>query len=78
VGGFPLLFIMVMLGWSFLKASTRDIMASDYYEPKTIELNYRKILERLRRKKKAKGKGSGEQEQEQKGPIDAHFEDDKK
>nr|WP_304218155.1 BCCT family transporter [Fredinandcohnia onubensis] len=76
VGGFPLLFIMIMLGWSFLKASTRDIMASDYYEPKTIELNYRKILERLRRKKKAKGQASGEQEQ--KGPIDAHFEDDKK
>ncbi|WP_099354349.1 BCCT family transporter [Fredinandcohnia onubensis] len=76
VGGFPLLFIMVMLGWSFMKASTRDIMASDYYEPKTIELNYRKILERLRRKKKAKGKASSEQDQ--KGPIDAHFEDDKK
>ncbi|WP_077620737.1 BCCT family transporter [Bacillus sinesaloumensis] len=73
VGGFPLLFIMVMLGWSFMKASTRDIKASDYYESKKIELNYRKILERLRRKKKAKD----QQAEKQKGPIDAHFENEK-
>ena len=73
VGGFPLLFIMVMLGWSFMKASTRDIMVSDYYEPKTITLNYRKILERLRRKKKSKRQEQTEQEKN--GPIDAHFEE---
>jgi betaine/carnitine transporter, BCCT family len=67
VGGFPLLFIMIMLGWSFMKASTEDIKASEFYEPKTINLNYRKILDRLRRRKK---------EKEKKGPVDAHFEDE--
>jgi betaine/carnitine transporter, BCCT family len=67
VGGFPLLFIMIMLGWSFMKASTEDIRASEFYEPKTINLNYRKILDRLRRRKK---------EKEKKGPVDAHFEDE--
>ncbi|WP_138416626.1 BCCT family transporter [Aquibacillus sediminis] len=48
VGGFPLIFIMTMLGWSFMRASTEDIQASNKYEPKTIVLDHRKIRERLR------------------------------
>ncbi|WP_273850663.1 BCCT family transporter [Guptibacillus spartinae] len=68
VGGFPLLFIMIMLGWSFMRASTADIKASEHYEPKTFSLNYKKILQSIRRKKK----------KQQKGPIDAHFEEEKK
>ncbi|TKD70019.1 BCCT family transporter [Pseudalkalibacillus hwajinpoensis] len=70
VGGFPLLFIMIMLGWSFMRASTEDIRASEHYEPKTFSLNYKKILQTLRRRKK--------KEEEQKGPVDAHFEEEKK
>ncbi|QHA92469.1 BCCT family transporter [Bacillus sp. N1-1] len=68
VGGFPLLFIMIMLGWSFMRASTADIKASEHYDPKTFSLNYKKILQSIKRKKTKK----------QKGPIDAHFEEDKK
>ena len=68
VGGFPLLFIMIMLGWSFMRASTADIKASEHYDPKTFSLNYKKILQTIRRKKTKK----------QKGPVDAHFEEDKK
>ncbi len=70
VGGFPLLFIMIMLGWSFMRASTEDIKASEHYEPKTFSLNYKKILQTLRRRKK--------KEEEQQGPVDAHFEEEKK
>ncbi|QST01305.1 BCCT family transporter [Pontibacillus sp. ALD_SL1] len=70
VGGFPLLFIMIMLAWSFMRASSEDIRASEHYEPKTFSLNYKKIVQRLKRKKK--------REQKQKGPIDAHFEDEEK
>ncbi|WP_345289966.1 BCCT family transporter, partial [Streptomyces gulbargensis] len=69
VGGFPLIFIMIMLAWSFMKASNRDIEVSDQYKPKVINLNYKKILEKLRRGKK-------KQEPPQKGPVDAHFEED--
>ncbi|KUP07843.1 choline transporter [Bacillus coahuilensis p1.1.43] len=69
VGGFPLIFIMFLLGWSFLKASTEDYRASEHYEPKTISLNYRKIKERMRLKNDRNKK---------KGPIDAHFEGTKK
>ncbi|PFG13787.1 MULTISPECIES: BCCT family transporter [unclassified Bacillus (in: firmicutes)] len=68
VGGFPLLFIMIMLGWSFMRASTADIKASEHYDPKTFSLNYKKILQSIKRKKTKK----------QKGPVDAHFEEDKK
>jgi len=39
VGGFPLLFIMVMLAWSFMKASNADIKASEEYTSKTINLD---------------------------------------
>ncbi len=70
VGGFPLLFIMIMLGWSFMRASTEDIKASEHYEPKTFSLNYKKILQTLRRRKK--------KEEQQQGPVDAHFEEEKK
>lgn len=70
VGGFPLLFIMIMLGWSFMRASTEDIRASEHYEPKTFSLNYKKILQTLRRRKK--------KEEQQQGPVDAHFEENKK
>ncbi|UOQ43823.1 BCCT family transporter [Halobacillus salinarum] len=38
VGGFPLLFIMFLLAWSFIKASNRDIRASDDYESPTIHI----------------------------------------
>ncbi|MFC0522086.1 BCCT family transporter [Pontibacillus salicampi] len=51
VGGFPLLIIMILLAWSFMKASNADIRASDDYEPKTINLDSRKIRNRLKRKK---------------------------
>ncbi|WP_226657122.1 BCCT family transporter [Pseudalkalibacillus hwajinpoensis] len=68
VGGFPLLFIMIMLGWSFMRASTADIKASEHYEPKTFSLNYKKILQSIRRKKP----------KQKKGPVDAHFEEEKK
>ncbi|MCD5325505.1 MULTISPECIES: BCCT family transporter [Pontibacillus] len=60
VGGTPLLFIMVMLAWSFMKASTEDIVASDDYQPKTINLDSKQIKRRLKRKKRLQK----EQEQE--------------
>lgn len=41
VGGFPLIFIMFLLGWSFMRASNRDIEASDDYESPTIYLKLR-------------------------------------
>lgn len=51
VGGFPLLIIMIMLAWSFMKASNEDIHASDEYEPKTIALDSKEIKNRLKRKR---------------------------
>ncbi|QHE51890.1 BCCT family transporter [Pontibacillus sp. HMF3514] len=54
VGGFPLLFIMIILAWSFIKASTDDIKASDEYTSKTIHLDSEKILHRLKRKRRQK------------------------
>ncbi|GGD19937.1 BCCT family transporter [Pontibacillus salipaludis] len=60
VGGTPLLFIMVMLAWSFMKASNEDIVASDDYQPKTINLDSKQIKRRLKRKKRLQK----EQEQE--------------
>lgn len=41
VGGFPLIFIMFLLAWSFMRASNRDIQASDDYESPTIYLRKR-------------------------------------
>ncbi|MGN8644492.1 BCCT family transporter [Gracilibacillus sp. HCP3S3_G5_1] len=46
VGGFPLIFIMFLLAWSFMRASNRDITASDNYESPTIH------IERWKKKKK--------------------------
>lgn len=42
VGGFPLIFIMFLLAWSFVRVSSRDIRASDDYESPTIHIKYRK------------------------------------
>jgi len=52
VSGFPVLFIMGLLAWSFMKASNEDIRASKDYEPPTIYINRREILERMRKRKK--------------------------
>ncbi|MCP3029045.1 BCCT family transporter [Halobacillus sp. A5] len=52
VGGFPLIFIMFLLAWSFMKASNTDIRASDNYESPTIH------IERWKRKEKRKKKRS--------------------
>ncbi|WP_100013122.1 BCCT family transporter [Lentibacillus sediminis] len=38
VSGFPIIFIMFMLGWSFMKASSDDLKASKNYQPPTIHL----------------------------------------
>ncbi|MRG85620.1 BCCT family transporter [Salinibacillus xinjiangensis] len=56
VGGFPLLIILTMLGWSFMRASNGDIRASENYKPKTINLDPKRIRERLRRKRKNENK----------------------
>ncbi|KGX88155.1 BCCT family transporter [Pontibacillus litoralis] len=50
IGGFPLIFIMVMLAWSFIKASNEDIKASNQYEPKTINIDT--YLQQKKSKKK--------------------------
>lgn len=42
VGGFPLIFIMILLGWSFMRVSSSDIRAQDEYESPTIHIQYRK------------------------------------
>ncbi|WP_106495872.1 BCCT family transporter [Lentibacillus sp. Marseille-P4043] len=52
VAGFPVIFIMLLLAWSFMKASNSDIKASQDYEPPTIHINRREILERIRRRNK--------------------------
>ncbi|PKR78444.1 choline transporter [Halalkalibacillus sediminis] len=54
VGGFPLIFIMFLLAWSFLRASTGDIKADDQYRSKTIVLDSKGIKERIRRRRLAK------------------------
>ncbi|MGP4042041.1 BCCT family transporter [Gracilibacillus sp. D59] len=46
VGGFPLIFIMFLLAWSFMRASNRDITVSDNYESPTI------YIKRWKKKKK--------------------------
>ncbi|SFA96118.1 betaine/carnitine transporter, BCCT family [Lentibacillus halodurans] len=52
VAGFPVLFIMGLLAWSFIKASNEDIRASKDYEPPTIHIDRRDILKRMRKRKK--------------------------
>ncbi|TMN22132.1 BCCT family transporter [Lentibacillus cibarius] len=48
VAGFPVLFIMGLLTWSFMKASNEDLRASKDYEPPTIYINRREIVQRAR------------------------------
>ncbi|WP_079479303.1 BCCT family transporter [Halobacillus salinus] len=48
VGGFPLIIIMFLLAWSFMKASNTDIRASDDYQSSTIH------IERWKKKKRKK------------------------
>ncbi|KGX91642.1 choline transporter BetT [Pontibacillus halophilus JSM 076056 = DSM 19796] len=57
VGGFPLIFIMFMLGWSFMKASNEDLEASEEYRPKTINLDARKIRQRKKMRKQEQESG---------------------
>ncbi|WP_404456258.1 BCCT family transporter [Virgibacillus necropolis] len=52
VAGFPVIFIMMLLAWSFMKASNSDIKESKGYEPPTIHINRREILERIRKREK--------------------------
>ncbi|WP_217586598.1 BCCT family transporter [Lentibacillus saliphilus] len=50
VAGFPVLFIMVLLAWSFMKASSEDIRASKDYKSATIHINIREINEQRRKR----------------------------
>ncbi|RYG72561.1 BCCT family transporter [Lentibacillus lipolyticus] len=50
VAGFPVLFIMGLLTWSFMKASNEDLRASKDYEPSTIYINRREIVQRARKR----------------------------
>ncbi|MTW86202.1 BCCT family transporter [Virgibacillus dakarensis] len=52
VSGFPVIFIMFLLAWSFMKASNSDIQESRDYEEPTIHINRREILERIRKRNK--------------------------
>src|SRR5699024_12668230 len=54
VAGFPVIFIMFLLAWSFMKASNQDIMESKDYDSPTIHINRREILERIRKRKKSR------------------------
>ncbi|WP_077329506.1 BCCT family transporter [Virgibacillus siamensis] len=58
VAGFPVIFIMGLLAWSFMKASNTDIRESKDYYPPTIHIDRREILERLRKRKETKRKRS--------------------
>ncbi|MFC4559227.1 BCCT family transporter [Virgibacillus kekensis] len=51
VAGFPVIFIMFLLAWSFMKASNTDIHESKNYEAPTIHINRRERLGRLREDK---------------------------
>ncbi|GAB3048793.1 BCCT family transporter [Virgibacillus ainsalahensis] len=51
VAGFPVMFIMLLLAWSFMKASNRDIRAAKNYQPPTIHLEPRDIVEHSRDRK---------------------------
>ncbi|GAA0437709.1 BCCT family transporter [Lentibacillus halophilus] len=48
VAGFPVLVIMGLLTWSFMKASNEDLRASKDYEPPTIYINRRETVQRTR------------------------------
>ncbi|RPF52269.1 BCCT family transporter [Aquisalibacillus elongatus] len=62
VGGFPLIFIMFLLGWSFMRASTGDLKADDKFRRKTVVLDYKRIREKIRQRRQ-KRKGKTEQDQ---------------
>ncbi|ASF38399.1 choline transporter [Halobacillus halophilus] len=50
VGGFPLIFIMILLAWSFMRASSEDIRASDDYQSSTIHIERWKKKGKKRRR----------------------------
>ncbi|KGX91644.1 choline transporter BetT [Pontibacillus halophilus JSM 076056 = DSM 19796] len=69
VGGFPLLFIMLLLAMSFMKASTMDIETAGEAEPKSIYVDYDKVKEKRKRRKWRKKK--------KKGPDETHVDNEK-
>lgn len=52
VAGFPVIFIMFLLAWSFMKASNSDIKESEDYETPTIYIDRKKIQEQIRKRRK--------------------------
>ncbi|WP_163971149.1 BCCT family transporter [Oceanobacillus halotolerans] len=52
VAGFPVIFIMLLLAWSFMRASNEDIRASKNYEPPTIFIDRKENMEHLKRKRR--------------------------
>lgn len=48
VAGFPVLFIMGLLAWSFMKASNEDLRASKNYQSPTIYINRRETRKKRR------------------------------
>lgn len=50
VAGFPVIFIMFLLAWSFMKASNSDIRESKGYEPPTININRQEIVKKKKEK----------------------------
>ncbi|WP_035513002.1 BCCT family transporter [Halalkalibacillus halophilus] len=63
VGGFPLIFIMFLLGWAFMKASTGDIKDDDQYKSKTIVVDYKGVRERMRARRLRKKQEREEKKQ---------------
>ncbi|QUW23110.1 BCCT family transporter [Sporosarcina sp. Marseille-Q4063] len=52
VAGFPVVFIMILLAWSFMKASSEDILASKDYDSPMIHINRREEKNRMTKKKR--------------------------
>lgn len=50
VAGFPVIFIMFLLAWSFMKASNYDIRESKEYQSPTINIDRKEIVERKKRR----------------------------
>jgi betaine/carnitine transporter, BCCT family len=50
VAGFPVVFIMILLAWSFMKASSEDILASKDYDSPMIHINRREEKNREQKK----------------------------
>lgn len=53
VAGFPVIFIMFLLAWSFMKASNSDIRESNGYKPPTIHINRKEIVKRQKEKRRS-------------------------